>query len=446
MALMIDIHTKVKGITKVMKKSTAFLGLALVMLFTLLTACGGGGDSGSSASSTGSDSTDNGGAKKDVSINFLTDNRNDWNNLRPMLPEFEKETGIKVNMINMAESDLRSKSALELSAKKGEFDVLMLDFSTMPKYMQNGLLTEITGFQKDNFYPAFLDALANDGKQYGIPLYQETNILVYRADIFEEKGIKVPTNFAELKEAAKQLTDKDKDFYGIGLRGQRGYGLNEWIYAIWLHAFGGKHLDENGKVALNTPEALAALEDFVDIIKSYSPPGSANFAHLEIQNLMSQGKIGMMIDTASMVPNMEDPAKSKVAGKLGYAVVPKGIDHQTGLFTWSVSIPASAAHKEEANTFINWLTSPDVATKVGLSAPNQAIEKTYNIKAYPGTQPFLEVLKESLKLANPDFRPRTESAEIIGENLSIAISSALAGEDPKKALDQAVAKMNDMIK
>jgi multiple sugar transport system substrate-binding protein len=427
-----------------MKKSKAMIGLAVILIFTLLAGCGTSGNSSSSPGTNASEGNKAAGGGK--TINFLTDNRGDWNKLRPLLPEFEKESGIKVNMINMAESDLRSKSALELSAKQGEFDAVMLDFSTMPKYMKNGLLNEITGFKKDNFYPAFLDALANNGKQYGIPLYQETNVLVYRADLFEAKGIKVPTNFEELKTAAQQLTDKKNNFYGIGLRGQRGYGLNEWTFAIWLHAFGGKHLDANGKLALRSPEALAALQDFVYTIKNYSPPGAANFAHLELQNLMSQGQIGMYIDVVSMIPYMEDPAKSKVAGKLGYAVIPKGIDHSSGLFTWSISIPASAKNKEEANTFINWLTSPETATKIGLSAPNQALNQTYNFKTYPGTKPFQDVLKESLQLADPDFRPRTENAEIIGENLSIAISSALAGEDPKKALDMAATKIEEMMK
>lgn len=423
-----------------MRKSAAWISLIVIVIVSLLSGCG------SSGNSPGASNTTKENVNKGKTINFLTDNRGDWNNLRPLLPDFEKETGIKVNMINMAESDLRSKSALELSAKQGEFDALMLDFSTMPKYMENGLLHEITGFEKNNFYPAFLDALAYDGKQYGIPLYQETNVLVYRADLFEEKGIKVPATFDELKEAAERLTDKEKQFYGIGLRGQRGYGLNEWTFAIWLHAFGGKHLDENGDLALNSPEALAALEDFVYTIKNFSPPGAANFSHLELQNLMSQGQIGMYIDVVSMIPYMEDPSKSKVAGKLGYAVIPKGIDHSSGLFTWSISIPASAKNKEEANTFINWLTSPEIATQIGLSAPNQALEQTYNFETYPGTNPFQEVLKESLELADPDFRPRTEYAEIIGENLSIAISSALAGEDPKKALDAASVKIKEMIK
>lgn len=419
-----------------MKKTTVYFSMFFVLLLTILSGCSGN-DNTSSESNV---------EKNGTTINFLADNRGDWNNLRPLLPEFEKETGIKVNMINMAESDMRSKAALELSASQGEYDVIMLDFSTMPKYMESGLLHEIDGYEKDNFYPAFLDALQVDGKQYGIPLYQETNVLVYRADLFEEKGIKVPTNFDELKVATEQLTDKENDFYGIGLRGQRGYGLNEWTFAIWLHAFGGKHLDENGEVALDSPEAIKALEDFVYTIQNYSPPGAANFSHLELQNLMSQGKIGMYIDVVSMIPTMEDPSQSKVAGKLGYAVIPKGVNHSSGLFTWSISIPSSSKNKEASNTFINWLTSPEIATKVGLSAPNQTLEHTYDFPTYQGTTPFQEVLEESLKLANPDFRPRTENAEIIGENLSIAISSALAGEDPEKALNTAVDKIKEMSK
>ena len=80
-------------------------------------------------------------------------------------------------------------------------------------------------------------------KLYGLPLYQDCNILMYRADIYAELGLDVPDTVEDLMANAKAISEwgKDKGVYGIALRGQRGMGVNEWTWPTFLWAYGGSY-------------------------------------------------------------------------------------------------------------------------------------------------------------------------------------------------------------
>jgi sorbitol/mannitol transport system substrate-binding protein len=167
---------------------------------------------------------------------------------------------------------------------------------------------------------------------------------------------------------------------------------------------------------------------------------------VEVQNDLMQGKTAMILDSATLGIRAENPAESQAAGKLGYAEVPAGPKgDQPGFYTWSVVVPAKAPHPAEAAKFLAWLLSPDIAPQVGWSAPNQALEKVYNIPAYkdlPGSQPLIDVMKAALKKADPDYRPRAPEQTEVGTAISVAISDAIAGT---KSCDQAMKDANDEI-
>ncbi len=398
-----------------------------------------------------------------VTLNFMADSRSEFVNMQKLLPDFTKATGIDIKMTQLQETPLRAKTGLELSAPSTEFDVIMTDFQLMTKYASAGLLEPMDNYLKNeptfkeaDFQKPFLDALRYENKLYGLPLYQDCNILMYRADIFADLKLKVPDTVEELEDAAKKITDwgKSKGVYGIALRGQRGMGVNEWTWPTFLWAYGGSYYKSYPKDMhpnLDSPEALAALKYYVNLINNYAPPGAANYSYVEVQTDLMEGKVGMILDSATLGVRAENPKESKVAGKLGYAVVPKGPGgRQPGFYTWSVVVPAKAPHKAEAVKFLAWLLSPDIAPQVGWSAPNQALEKVYNIPAYKDladSKPLIQTMKDSLALADPDYRPRAAEQSEVGTEVSIAISDAIAGtKTPEQALKDANANIDAIMK
>ena len=124
--------------------------------------------------------------------------------LKAAIPEFEKETGIKVNAESLQEGQLTQKLTTEFATNSSSVDVFM----TRP--LQEGKM-----FYKNGWYEPlamdFADCPKNvlsvgtfGDKTYIVPLVTEWQVLYYRKDLLSAAGIKVPTTFAELEEAAKK--------------------------------------------------------------------------------------------------------------------------------------------------------------------------------------------------------------------------------------------------
>lgn len=412
-------------------------GLALT---SVLSACGAGGGGGS-ATNTGT-------------MNFLADTRSELTKLEKLNSDLKAAYGFTYTSSALQEAALRSKTGLELSAPNTEYSAVMLDFMTLPLYVQSGSLapideyaTEKYNFDPSNYQKAFLDANTIDGKLYGLPLYQDSNILMYRADLFQEYGLDVPNNLDDFRAVAKELAERGKatGVSGIAMRGQRGFGMNEWTWPTFLHAFGGsyyKNFPEDQTPALDSPEAVDALTYYVQVLQESGPAGVANYSYVEVQNDLMEGKTAMILDSATLGGRAEDPSASKVAGKLGYGLVPEGPGgRQPGFYTWSLVVPARAKSVQQGSEFTMWTGSPDIAEQVGWTAPNNALAKTYSAPAYADyaqSKPLLETMEESLKIADPEYRPRNAVSAEVGEIISIAISSALSNQaTPAQALKTA---------
>jgi multiple sugar transport system substrate-binding protein len=151
------------------------------------------------------------------------------------IDEFEKATGIKVVHEHYGSDPLRNKLLMELAAKNKDLDVFQGMMKTNYQYHKAGWLEPLDAYLKDpaltspdydyaDFYPKILTVI--NGKTMGITTSVNTQVLMYRRDLFDQHGIKVPTNWTELEAAAKKLTldtdgDKKTDIYGWVAHGRR---------------------------------------------------------------------------------------------------------------------------------------------------------------------------------------------------------------------------------
>jgi multiple sugar transport system substrate-binding protein/sorbitol/mannitol transport system substrate-binding protein len=421
-----------------MKKRSALLLIAVTLF---LAACSGGGTSES------------------VTVNFLADPSLPLDKVAVLLPEFEKANNVKVNIVDLQETNLRSKTVLELSAPSTDIQVYMLDFTLMPTYIRaeyleplDDYLAQAATFKAGDYSKPFLDAMRGpDGKIYALPMYHACSILVYRADLFAKYDIDVPANYTELEEVCRILKQKEPEMSAIVMRGQRGYGVNEFVFPSFLSGFGGSYFKADGATPnLDAPEAVAALEYYGNLLKNYGPAGIANYSHAEVQNDMLQGSTAMFIDSANLAIRCEDPAESKVAGKLGYAVVPGNVRRQPGFYTWALGIASNSKNKDVAAKFVVWMMSPEIATQIDISAPIQTFAKVYSAPQYPDydqARPMIDVMNDSFALSDPDYRPRIEKASEVGTRVSIAVQEVLSGEKTAKdALTEANADIVEIMK
>jgi multiple sugar transport system substrate-binding protein len=435
---------------RTLKKGLALCFMALVAILAVASAFGQSSDKW-----------------KGQTITVAIDDRLQNQTMKKLVPEFTAATGIKVDFIEMPELTLFEKASLDLESGTGIYDVIQYDFMRIPKYGPSGKLSALNDFAadpalvnkkwfaKDNFPKNYLEGMSIDGKLYGLPLFCHTNFLHYRKDLFKKYGIKVPTTFEELANAAKKLTmdtngDGKIDQFGIALRGQRGESINMWVYPMFLWAYGGKFFDDNWKPAFNGKEGVAALNKYVEILQRYGPPGAANYGWTEIQNGLLDGHIAMVIDVEFMGLLSEDPKISKVVGKMGHTYIPlkSGVagfpdpaSRAAALWAWAITVNGASEKKEAAWQFVQWWTSTAVGVKCGYFSTKDAIRAAY--KAIPNPPDLPNTADIGLKLmdmANPNYKPRIPEWVDIGEHISIAVSEVLTNQkDAQTALNEAAA-------
>ena len=155
--------------------------------------------------------------------------------IEALLLEFEKLTGIKVQYETYTEDQYRHKVLLELGAGTGGLDAFYTFaaqeglkfwrsgwYEPLDAYLKNPKLTD-PAFELQDIASVAVKGNTYDGKLTSLPMQQNTTMLYYRKDIFDRMKVKVPTNFAELEDAAKKLNNVDEGgqkVVGITLRGK----------------------------------------------------------------------------------------------------------------------------------------------------------------------------------------------------------------------------------
>jgi len=246
--------------------------------------------------------------------------------------EFEKLTGITVKAEYYASAPMRRKLVMELGAKNKDLDVFAGMMKTAYQYEKAGWLEPLDKYVKNpeltspdfdfaDFVPRTNPII--NGRLIGIAGSSNPQLLMYRKDLFEKYGIKVPTNWAELEAAAKTLKKNlpEGQFAWIVRMDQE----NTAPFATFLYTNDASWLDKNGKPCFNTPNAVEAIEFYGKMAREYGPPGAATIGWKEVVGAMAQGKAAMTSEV-SIFANLvfENPKQSKVAGNMGYAMIPPG--------------------------------------------------------------------------------------------------------------------------
>lgn len=387
--------------------------------------------------------------------------------IKPLLPEFEEQTGIKVVVDEYPYPDIITKQEVAYSAGGSSFDVGMMDplilltwfnagwVDPLDDYMSNEALTDAELVNMGDFLDKAVVQLTdpNTGQLFGLPIYAESIELMYRKDIFEEKGVKVPETMEELMSAAAQVHDPDAGITGISLRGDRGAGLNVYIWTSFLTAYGGQYFDENWKPMLDSPEAIAAAEYYAELLNNYGFPGPASIGWEATLTNMQQGNVAMIIDATVFAGPLESPKDSTVNGNVGYAMVPAGpAGRAPSLSAWGMFIPSSSQNKEAAWQFIQWATSRDIQLRSAVIGPRSDVTRksVWESPEFKGLKQdwgdWSEVTLASLEESLPDYRPRISNWPEVGDRLGVALSEVISQQrSAEEALTEANAEITQMM-
>lgn len=379
------------------------------------------------------------------------------------VPEFEALTGIKVQLEIYAFGSLYEKLMTEMMTGMTDLDVYISQpyaigeqfdnagwYEPLQEYVDNPELTSPL-FNLLSFFSAAIDpGCTINGKLIGLPWIVDTALLYYNDTLFEEYGVAVPNTFAELETAAKKLTvdtdaDGKIDIYGITMRGRSALPS----FQPWLLGFGGDFLDKEGNPAINSPEAVEALEAFARVLSQYGPPGSAGYSISEIRNVFSQRKAAMMMGSSGHGFILSDPEKSKISKEWRASVVPAGPAGRLPFVnsTWNYNMYSGSANKEASWLFLQWVTNPTFWTELIRGGATVPMETSWKDPVFQKTvEPtWLSAINESFRVGRGSYVPPVVRGNEARGIIEAAITQAIEGGDVQKLLDRAEKEMQEIM-
>jgi sorbitol/mannitol transport system substrate-binding protein len=379
-----------------------------------LSGCAGAGGGGGSG----------GGSSKSISVLMVGNPQ--MSDIEKLTKDgFTKDTGIKVNYTVLPENELRDKVTQDVATGAGQYDVATVGAYEVPIWAKNKWLNSLDtyadqgSFDKADLLEPITKVLSGeDGKLYGMPFYGESSFLMYRKDIFKQKGLTMPAKptWTQVASLAAKVDGAQPGMKGICLRGLPGWGEQGGPLTTVVNTFGGTWFTKDWQAQVDAPPFKKAVNFYVDLVRAHGEPGAAQAGFTECLNSFSQSKTAMWYDATSAAGSVEDPKASKVAGKVGYVPAPVEKTKSSGwLWAWAWVMPKTTKNASSAGKFMTWASSKEyeklVGQKLGWTRlPAGKRKSTYDIPEYKKAsasfgQETLQAI-ESADPVNPGVQPR----------------------------------------
>lgn len=214
-----------------------------------------------------------------------------------------------------------------------------------------------TDINADLLFPAAIEAFTVDGELYAVPANVATLQLYYNKALFEAAGIaEPPADVEAFKDAAVALTGNG--VYGLSVAERET--IQMWPILQWLE--GGDIVDAEGCSVLDSPEGIASLEVWTDLVLQGVAPVGLTGA--ESDSLFSAGQAAMQLNGPWAAPGY-----ASAGIDLGVAPVPTGVDGDVTLgSTVPLAIGAGTEHPEQAQEFLAWWTGAEAQKQFALAS------------------------------------------------------------------------------
>ncbi len=322
-------------------------------------------------------------------------------------------------------------------------DLMIVDNPDHARFASIGALADLTDKvaawgQGDQFYPGPWNSTIWDGKNYGVPLGSNTLVLWINADMAEAAGLDVsnpPQTWDDLMLWAEKMTDKEAGVYGITLLAKRDE-TGTFQFLPWV-------LQQGADIdSLDSPEAIAALQLWVDLIENgYASEEAVTNGFGEIYQQFISGRAAMMINgtwNAPTLPN-DAPDLNWVAAPLPYSKEPASA---LGGENWAVF--ADSQNIDGAWKYLEFVTDPgyvsELATCMGYIPSRADVAEELGNDGDPTMQVFLEQMQYA-KPRGP--LPNWSDASAV---VQVALQEALSGQKTaEQAMQDAAVKMDEVL-
>lgn len=285
-----------------------------------------------------------------------------------------KKTGNKVELFQSPNltNDRLGLFQQFFAAKSSEIDVVQIDviwpgllgkhFVDLNKYIPRA--------HSEQHFAAILDNNTSPkGELLAIPFFTDAGLLFYRKDLLDKHGYQAPQTWVELKNIAAAILAKERPnnakMVGFVWQGKAYEGLT--CDALeWIDSYGGGSIidSSNGKITVNNPNAVKALEMAASWIKEgISPRGVLNYGEEEARGVFQSGN-AIFMRNWPYAWNLGQSKGSPIRGKIGVVPLPKGetatSKHTGTLGGWNLAVSKYSKNAELAADLVKHMTTPEI--------------------------------------------------------------------------------------
>jgi N,N'-diacetylchitobiose transport system substrate-binding protein len=237
-------------------------------------------------------------------------------------------------------------------------DVAEMGTTWTPEFADEGAFQEVAKPAPGKYVSSLIDAATLNGKVWGKPWYAGSRALLYRKDVLKKAGVQPPKTWDEMLAAAKAIKAKVPGIYPTGYT-----GLTEHMYLPTIWQAGGQIATQNGKSwtsALNSPQAVKAIQYYADIYKEgLTPKAAIGWEEPDAQTAFINGDIAMLV-AGGWGYNAIIAAKPGMKSKIGVELEPAGPSGKDTAFAGGSHLVVfnGSKNKDLANAFVDYMLQP----------------------------------------------------------------------------------------
>ena len=308
-------------------------------------------------------------------------------------------------------------------------DLGFLFMGMIAEYAERGVLEPLDAFltaaEREEWIDVALSAGEYKGKTYGVPLVGANRTLYVRRDWMQEVGeTEAPTTWEGVRTLANKL-NRPPERYGFCIGASRQKHLmQDQVSMMW--GFGAHFFDE-GKLAMNSPEAIAYVEFLTDMHRSdkVMPPGILNLNANECYAAMAAGKVGMLFS---------GPWQDKMCTDAGIAceplVIPEGGDRKMLLIVDVFGMFSTSRHKDLGYEFIRFIQRLENRQLIDVEVGGVPMTKKVADDSYYASIPIqdYQAQTELLRLT-PKHPEWTKIQDAWGEAIQMVLAGTATSEE-----------------
>lgn len=351
--------------------------------------------------------------------------------------DFAKDTGINVTVVPMPSSttDQFGQYKLWLAAGNTDVDIYQTDVIWAPQLADQ--FVDLTAAAKDvakDHFPSIIQSQTVNGKLVAIPFFTDAPALYYRKDLLDKYKLAAPKTWDELAKDAKTVLDGEKnaDLQGLVFQGNAYEGLTcdalEWVKSNG----GGQIVEPDGKISINNPKAIEALERAKGWVGTISPKGVLAYQEEESRGVWQTGKAVFMRNWpyAYTLGNKDDSA---VKDKFDVVPLPAGsgdgASSAATLGGWNLAVSKYSKHPDEAVKAVMYLASAKIQKANAIEQNHlPTVVSVYDDADVKAKQPVLVKWKDIFLAAVPrPSAPTKTKYNEVSNQFWTAVHDTLAG-------------------